>query len=35
MKKSYWLAVYVVLTVVSAVVASGAPIPWSTSGGGG
>lgn len=35
MKKVYWMVVYVVLTVAAAVVASGAPIPWSTSGGGG
>ena len=35
MKKAYWLVVYVVLTIAATVVAAGAPIPWSGSGGGG
>lgn len=35
MKKVYWTIVYVVLTVGAEVIASGAPIPWSGSGGGG
>ncbi len=35
MKKVYFTIVYVVLTAAAMILASGAPIPWSGTGGGG
>ena len=34
MRKSYFAVVYVVLALAALIVAAGAPIPWSGTGGG-
>jgi hypothetical protein len=35
MKRTYWTVVYIVLTVVTFVLASGAPVAFGGTGGGG
>jgi len=35
MKRAYFAVVYIVLTVATIVLASGAPVPWGGTGGGG